>query len=74
MRDCSELQELAASIWDTLSEKDAAALYRLDLQIGETEMSARLGALAYGVASGSIDPPSAAVWLARQRPRHISDP
>lgn len=74
MRDQSKLQQLAASIWGALSEIDAATLYRLSLQIGQGELATRLGAPAYRVATGSVDPPSAASWLERQRPQHGGDP
>lgn len=74
MRETDPLQLLAIGVWGALSGDEAATLRTLSLQVGMAEMHARLGSLAYGVARGRIDPPSAAVWLQRQRPRHGQDP
>ena len=73
-RDPDPLQQLANSVWGALSADDAAMLHRLANQVGRQEMATRLGALAHRVATGSIEPPSAAAWLERQRPRHGGDP
>lgn len=73
--DPDPLQLLAGSIWGApLGADDAALLHRLAQQVGHTEMDVRLRTLAMRVAKGQVDAPSAAVWLARQRPRHGSDP
>ncbi|MDB5585078.1 MAG: hypothetical protein JWP26_48 [Devosia sp.] len=69
-----ELQDHAAVVWGPLGELDASALNRLALQIGDGEMAKRLGALAHQVVRGDIDPPTAAVWLGRQRPALGADP
>ena len=73
-RTSHELQRLAATIWQALTADEAAMLNRLALQVGHGEMAARLGVLARRVVRGDVDPPSATVWLRRQRPAYGGDP
>lgn len=73
--DDRDLADLASIIWGAaLSTDDAAMLRSLSLQVGYGEMRARLGALAMRVVKGDADPPSATVWLRRQRPANDSAP
>lgn len=73
-RERGELHDLAGMVWGVLGSEDAGLLNRLAMQVGHQEMSVRLRALVMRVAKGQVDAPSAAVWLARQRPRHGQDP